>query len=395
MDQYFEQLKYLYTHPRPSWLGQIHSFLTDLTMSEIATYHARAKAEDISQNIVKRLEYADYLKFSKTMMNDEGTITYYYTKGRDPRKARGIYSINVYVRKEANFGNYYAKFWRGLHAYTEMMKSGHPFAGWALVIYTDYYTARLLELVYEYQYHKRLPKSVTLAVVEWADHRETNAEGFEQLDNALLRLLRYRGFVDFIDKPVAVRDADTIFFMRHRDFTDEDVENSEFTFWKEFAKVPQAVSVSSQKEYTNDFHIDILCNNFKVAPGSFAGFVTSKGGMTVWKELWSDCMKYYINRRHVKATDNAHIYIGKDEQFILFCVIPKIFNNIYFFHMEYTNNVQLTGRPPHGRGLRLMSPEYVKAVFADPSYHEVLKELFKGQVERYESECRPTRHNRR
>jgi hypothetical protein len=392
MDEYFEQLKYLYTRPHSSWLGQIHAYLTNLTMPEIATHYTRAKEEDRAKNVIKKLVYPDYQKFSETMMDDRGTITYYY-ESKDPRKARGVYSINVYVRKEANFGNYYSKFWRGIHAYTEMMRKGHNFTGWSLVIYTDYYTARLLELVYDYHYHKRLPTSVSLAVVEWVDHREANAENFEQLDNALLRLLRYRAFVDFPKKPVAVRDADTIFFKDYRDFTDEEVEASEFTYWREFAKQPQTFSVSSQKEYTNDFHIDILCNNFKVIPGSFAGFVSSKGDEN-WKKLWSDCMKYYINRKHVTATDNAFIYIGKDEQFLLFCVIPTLFDKIYFFHMEYTNKVQLTGYPPNGKGFRLMSPEYVKSVFADPSYHQVLKHLFKEQIERYDATCRPTRHNR-
>jgi len=388
MNTYFEHLKYLYAPPRPTWLSQIHSFLTNLTIPEIAKLHSRARQEDEAKQVVKKISYTDYQKFSETIFNDQGTITYHYQDGRDPRNARGIYSINIYVRKNANFGNYYAKFWRGLHGYTEMMRSGHPFAGWSLVIYTDYYTARLLELAYEYQYHKRLPKSVCLAVVEWEDHRETNAEGFEQLDNSLLRLIRYRALVDFSNKPVAIRDADTIFYKSHKDFTDEDVESSEFTFWREFAKVPQKFSISSQKEYTNNFHIDVLCNNFKVKPGSFAGFMSSKGGVSEWSDLWEECIKYFINRKHIRAKDNAHVYIGKDEQFILFYVIPKLFDQIYFFHMEYTDKVVLTALPPYGRGMRLMSPEYVKIVFGNPQFHEELKALFKEQLERYIATCR-------
>ena len=87
---YFEHLKYLYAQPRPTWLGQIHSFLTNLTIPEIATLHSRAREEDDAKKIVKQISYTDYNKFSESIFNDQGMITYHYEHGRDPRKARGI-----------------------------------------------------------------------------------------------------------------------------------------------------------------------------------------------------------------------------------------------------------------------------------------------------------------
>jgi hypothetical protein len=235
-----------------------------------------------------------------------------------------------------------------------------------------------------------MPHTVVMAIVEWLEKKEANPENFEHIDSAFLRCARFRAFVDFPNGPVAIRDADTIFFKYYKDFTAAHVLEAEVTFWNAFLKRPERFSISSQKEYKNQFHTDALCGNYRITPGTFAGFVNSKGGIQEWTDsglFWKECMDYIRARDHIHVSKEPQVYIGKDEQILLFRIIPKLFERIFFFHLEYTDKAELTAPPPKGLGIQLLSAKYNEIVFSEPTFAANLKSTFAKQIANYLRVC--------
>jgi hypothetical protein len=399
--KYYEHLKYLYSNPKSSWLHEHTNNLTIIPVEKIEELYNRAVAEDVTRNIQKSIMYPAYRSFFQYLdTENKGTVTYYFDEAHDPRKAKGLYSTSVYVRPHSHFKLFYSKYWKGIHCYTEMMEKDGPFASWMLVIYTDYYSARIIEIGYENYYHQRLPKTICLAIVQWEAKKEKQATQFEQIDTSFLRCARFRAFVDFHNKPVAVRDADTIYQKYYKDYTPKILREGEEAFWKNFMKLPHVFSCSTQKEYTNAFHTDVMCEKFHINPGTFAGFVNSKGNIPEWTDsgiLWKDCIDYIEARDHIRPEDkkveNSEIYyIGKDEQILLFRVMPRLFDRIYFFNMEYTSKEEITAPPPYGRNIPLMTAEYVNMAFSNKRFSENIRSLIGHQLVKYVNTCGLTKH---
>jgi hypothetical protein len=280
---------------------------------------------------------------------------------------------------------------------SEFENSKVAFKNWKVAVYTDKYTinyfknirdqivtdsVKKVEDVLEYYYWLKLythPNAIILCVTMPA-YSMNNAG--EIVEYSVIRMTRFHAFQLFPHIPVFIRDADTLFtknpsyllfktdvYTPIMPETDKEfLYKWESTFYENFrdknGEHPFCIGVNHL--YKKPWHYDP--NQDKESLGIFAGFVSSLGGIEEWGNgtLWDSCMKYieshaliininnslkknsrFIikNNKTKKITNNVtkaypsnHLtyatYIGKDEQILIFAVLPQLFSKTYFYYLD-------------------------------------------------------------
>ncbi len=313
---------------------------------------------------------------------DKGTIEY---KMNTPSQPGGVFSLSYYCRPTHVAKNDFkaqdeafakpAVYRNGIMQY--LLCTQEPeFSDWKVIIYVDEATLAaplgteegMPDLAHQREIWSTIlaHPNLVLATVRWPEYTMGDpAAAAKEVDNSLLRIFRYRAFQDFPSVPVFVRDADTLFenLINKVDMVSQ-ISKWEATLLHEMrAKAPQyQFLVASQPHYNRDWHIHPATK--KKATGCYAGLTCSLGGIEEWTsgKLWKDCLTYVRNLSHRVEKNGVYqpsdhespLYIGKDEQLLMFVIVPALFDRVYFYYMEY---IEVEGKVVKDAAIRAMGYE--------------------------------------
>ena len=254
------------------------------------------------------------------------------------------------------------------------------FKGWKLIIYLDKHSlenptfrntnntnARVQKHQQEWDKIFSHP-NVVFAVVDFPEYSVGSKGDHKTIDNAILRAFRMKAFTDFPDVPVFVRDADTLFenlikgdnMTTLAGFTIK-LALWEKTLWDNLVPLfsdpnPYRILIASQPNYHRQWHVHPETGTNTT--GCYAAITSSLGNFPEMSDgsIWRACLAYLRKTCKVLQVGSNRnpnnlskpTYIGKDEQFLSYVMIPMIFDKIYFYYFEY---IQVEG------GLVTISPE--------------------------------------
>lgn len=250
------------------------------------------------------------------------------------------------------------------------------FAGWKVLIYTDTLsleapTFKSTQAPERLEKHKKewaeieAHPNVIFGRVEWPEYAVGKAADNKTIDNAILRALRLKAFVDFPGIPVFLRDADTLFENLVKPLQTEE-QKAEFTgklaAWEstllgEIRRIfsaensPYRILIASQPHYSRQWHKHP--DTGIQTSGCYAAVTSTLGNMDAWKDgsLWRKCLAYL--RKHTKIIKDPTqgripnnltkpTYIGKDEQLLSYVVLQEASEQVYFYYLEY---ISIEGQP--------------------------------------------------
>ena len=242
------------------------------------------------------------------------------------------------------------------------------FKGWKLIIYLDKHSlenptfrntnnnnnARLQKHQQEWDKIFSHP-NVVFGVVDFPEYAVGNKGDEKTIDNAILRSFRMKAFMDFPDVPVFVRDADTLFenlikggeMTTLADFTVK-LALWEKTLWDNLVPLfsdpsPYKILIASQPNYHRQWHTHPETGTNTT--GCYAAITSSLGNFPEMTDgsIWRACLAYLRQTCKVvqvgqdRNPNNLQkpTYIGKDEQFLSYVMMPMVFDRIYFYYFEY------------------------------------------------------------
>ena len=276
----------------------------------------------------------------------EGSIEYLASR-RYAYSFSGFFSFTFYIRGEVT-PEYTTKqsnlYLLGLMTYIKILEH-EPFTNWGILIYTDEYTLdtmkkrveagpnKLPERDYEERNNLEMMKQllqnrrVIFAKVTWPSYQRNPA--VPQINGPTLRPFRSRAPFDFPDKPIFIRDADTLFegSLKYAStklayYTDEQFQAMKEEFFRDFlaweAKMLELIPTlqeylggypplvlgtgktgiwNGDPFYKRPWHSNELLG--KNAPfGIFAGFVNVTPGIDMYKtvEPWDEVVELIHDR---------------------------------------------------------------------------------------------------
>lgn len=298
--------------------------------------------------------------------DQNGTLSF---TGMNP-KGQGlsdIFSFTYYLMPKKNSTNFaknfmQTKYYQGLKAYIEMVHSPEfPFKG-GVIVYTDSFTKPILESLFPLNDYPNL----VLALVNWPYF--TNEKG--NVDQPVLRMLRYQAVDHFPTHNVHMRDADTLFvaLMKRVDFLKHvlDWETAYLQFVPKVAATGKQIILGSNEEYQPTYHDNmafpsVIANLTKLNSGKraqsnykymsyngvFAGFASVLENREGIEEFWRLCVEYALQRYYMVEDPETKELVtinylykisyadGKNERMLLYSVIPKLMSKIYFMNVDY------------------------------------------------------------
>ncbi len=343
-------------------------------------------------------------------------------------------------------------YFRGLQAYIEMVHDDAHAPSFGMIVYTNTLTATLFQKFFPLE---RYPNLI-LAIPEWPLY--TTKEG--DLENTVLTTMRYQAVEAFPNANLHMRDADTLFVSLLGNLSSKEfyelVRDWEDTYLREFLPKVEAfgkqIVLGSHEGYTLgiyhgnliypvDFTFPLNLNrNYELFPfvpslsaynwkfpyeryreifkrkfvygtgkeheghGVFAGFSSVLRNRTGIENFWAICVDYMVQRYKMTRNSisnrfhsNSHYAIGKDERMLLYGIIPKFFDTIFFMEIVYYGelpsslNKKIKTREniealKHHEKIKMASPSYFKEVplNVDPSKPYTLPAMFRRQVDEYE-----------
>jgi hypothetical protein len=312
--------------------------------------------------------------------------TFTYTKGNLP--CDGVFAFTFY-RREWPSNDYIDTLERdpyikGLGIYLDMITSENsPFSRWKMILYSDEATYALAS-----KYPLFLSEKVEFVLVSWPYY--TKMETPTQINDDILRVMRFRAFFDFPKVPVFVRDADTIFAI-----------NDFYTLQKSLATYSDEVLtwetnyLEGAKKYPNTFifgtsigYKEFWHKNARTAAeaplGALAGLQSTMPIVPCFQNesLWEECLRYIrgisirkeVNSKVTFSNEDSSLKIGKDEQILLFILRPACNKNIFYFDLDikfqriYTTKMR-----------RYFNRDYPTIIFNRGS-NTVLEELFSDNI---------------
>ena len=276
------------------------------------------------------------------------------------------------------------------------------FAGWKVLIYTDKLSLENPTFRSNQDANRAKKHSdewaqivnhpnVLFGEVDWPEYAVGSKADNKTIDNAILRALRMKALHDFPKIPVFVRDADTLFenIVKVRPIVDE-LATWESTLMKTIKQIFEKpgssykMIVASQPNYHRQWHVHPETG--VQTTGCYAAVTSTLGGIPEWADgsLWRKCLAYI--RAHTKVVTNPDgerapdnigkpTYIGKDEQLLSYVILQEIFDNVYFYYLEY---IQVEGNKIVDSSGTPFAKELIAAGFERyPSpYIDVLKEQY-------------------
>lgn len=295
----------------------------------------------------------------------EGGYVEFQKKEEGPLEAiAGVYSFTYYFRKAAlgekwapemaaniNVQNHpWLIYITGLELYTTLVKSGAPAPNWKVVVYTDQQTLDDIDESMPSPHKEKIQgiladPAVIVAKVVWPEYAPfaapvTTPE--QKVENAILRAFRLFSFVRF-NCPVFVRDADTTHSILYITNTEipkilRNMRVWETTFLEQARAKGFPLIYASELDYSKQFHKNYRLDTDFGSTGAFAGMVNYLGGIAEMRDLWQEALSYIRGVCRIVpetglSSNKNHVarYIGKDEQILLFVLLPPLMDRTFFF----------------------------------------------------------------
>ena len=302
----------------------------------------------------------------------------YMQKTKENPNVKGVFSFSFYIHSPEDITkNQYLK---GLSLYNECLRRENSvFANWKILIYTDTHTLNVLK---ENNHPFINNSGIDFVVVRWPYYQPENEN---KLNGDILRIMRFRAFFDFPTLPVFVRDADTL--MAEDDYQGKHVPNDpqliydwEKNFFEGAMSYPNTLFFGTSGEYKKYWHRNNL-KKINAPIGAFAGFQSTMPLVPCFQSesLWNECMEYTIghSQRLIEHPGEQIIYsnhssVGKDEQILLFVILPKCMENIFFFELDIFHKRMYTLN-----GVIYTSPDYPKKILERGS-NQGIKQMFQS-----------------
>lgn len=273
-----------------------------------------------------------------------------YTKGNIP--CEGVFAFTFYSRgwlpKEyVNLDSLGRDLYiKGLQMYLDVITTkDSPFSNWKILLYTDEAT---YNLALSYEYPLFLAEKIEFVVVKWPYY--TKPETPTQVNDDILRIMRFRAFFDFSTVPVFVRDADTIFAVNEygtlrKSLTafSDDVLQWETNYLNGAKNYPNTFIFGTSIGYKSFWHKNAR-TGAEAPVGAFAGLQSTMPIVPCFQDesLWVQSMEYIraisirkeVNTNVRFSNEDSSIQIGKDEQILLFILRAACHENIFYFDLD-------------------------------------------------------------
>lgn len=344
-------------------MGQVPSMSIKKIPNKVMNTRKPLITENIPQLIEKIVHLCNYPNFIK-----DGTITFL---SKIPIiDYSGLFSFVLYYRDDLN--NFFnSKYYIGLLIYAEIIHRNIFFDNYAMVIYTDENTFKILKPAFS------IYEKIIIAIVNWPKFAID-----DKIENTILRCLRFHSLEAFPNSDIFIRDADTIFpteifsinhayqmgvkgkldgneINDYRIYMIDKIGKWEETFIKKFKedesyKIIIGVNLTYIKNWhteipfeTNDyniagFYLTSSLLRYRSPAGVFAGFINFKKDRPT--DLWVYSFDYINSHYQIKNGQISNLEfersIGKDERIILFTIIAKYWSLCYFFTIYYTDDIE-------------------------------------------------------
>ncbi len=358
---------------------------------------------------------------SSSSNDTDGIVEYKRSIDEIKKESEGIFSFVYYYR---GYGNINPVYIYGLYIYMkicELLEKEGRF--WNMILYTDENTLEKVDTFYStfdftnkkhrpdihesFLFWQEIKKSnhVTFAVVHWKEYSPKKNMLF--VEDTVMRIFRFRAFVDFPEQIVFVRDADTLFMEKIENGFPEEyihlIKEWEMNVLEGQKKTGKPFLVGTSIHYGSDYHINRYTQ--MISQGAFAGFVNSLGNIPQFtnSSLWYEAIEYlrkgmkmvspYGGTTLVIENEGTKYEIGKDEQILIFVFIRELLEETYFYNlaypsMSYNGNerrkelVKEFTKQKNNKELKYVldiDPDSVKYVFSNegnPGFHSNCKEIF-------------------
>jgi len=273
----------------------------------------------------------------------------------------GIFSFNLYYQKNQSFtslSNFMkSQIVEGLRFYMNMVHDTSvkdKMNAWGIILYTDKKTYQHIRKYFPFHTHPKL----IIAVVMWPYYAEDDGG----IEVSILRCMRYQAIELFEDKPVCIRDADTIFhtvlqyYEDHKKFKREIcslIRNWELEFLQSWIPsytaeekknhslsppntrhITEDIVLGTSTGYFTEWHLDIpfpiafteaAMKKYKVkkmfsenkstllkytGKGLYAGFVNVGRDKEHISKLWLHCLNYLVKRYYMVSLPSGERLIN-------------------------------------------------------------------------------------
>ncbi len=259
----------------------------------------------------------------------------------------------------------YNPYLEGLSLYAKAIeRENSVFHNWRILLYINRYTYDKLKEASEnsseekIKLHKNTYNPFTdthtdLVIVDWP-YYDLKSKGL--VDGYIMRCMRFRAFFDYSTIPVFVRDADTIFttssiFKTTIRVNAEELYEWEKNFYHEAQKYPNTYIFGTGLGSKAPWHRNFL-KGIEAPVGAYAGFQSVIPSVPCFQteDLWQRCVGY-IHAHSYRIEKNGQISlsaenvvlnngtrrsvkVGKDEQLLLFVILPQCIQHIFFFDLD-------------------------------------------------------------
>jgi hypothetical protein len=368
-------------------MGQNQSMMIKEINGKTINTRIPLRTGNIPELIEEQVPLCNYSLFKendKENGKENRTIKFLYKKEiiekniKNIKDYSGLFSFVLYYRHSLNkFFN--SKYYIGLLIYAEIIHKNEFFKNYAMVIYTDESTFKILKPAFS------IYEKIIIAIVNWPKFAIN-----DQIEDTILRCLRFHSLEAFPNSDIFIRDADTIFpteifsinhayqmgvkgkgkvkdelgelgnkeINDYRIYMIDKIGEWEKTFIKKFNECQSKIIIGVNLEYIQDWHTEIPFetndNNiagfyltssllrYRSPTGVFAGFINFKTDRPT--DLWLYSFDYINSHYQIKNGKISNlkfkISIGKDERIILFTIIAKYWYLCYFFTIYYTDNIE-------------------------------------------------------
>lgn len=309
----------------------------------------------------------------------KGSSFFYARSSPQDPAIEGIFAFSFYIHyaDSATPENMYL---RGISMYLDAIEAKDSvFSRWKIVLYTDAFTVDILK---DLALRIATSPHVDLVIVTWPYYSQTE----RQVNGDVLRCMRLRSFFDFPDRPVFLRDADTLWAINDYATGRKTLNTQpaqllkwESTFYESAKRYPATFVLGTSLAYKQRWHHNKGGKRF--APlGAFAGFQSALPRVPCFqtKELWEEAVRYILSRSRRTAgrfsNEDDSMNIGKDEQILTFLFVPACLPSIFFFELDMYNR-----RTKATKNVSFYDPMYPTVIFERGS-NVNLKALFEEGI---------------
>lgn len=327
--------------------------------------------ENENENIAQGAPSFDYIKKVSSAANIGGVFAfslYFRDFGEDYNISEIIDHMN------------YSPYLEGLSLYAKAIeKEESVFSNWRIILYINRYTydkikeasensiqfnelynIKNLEIpiqekieIHKDTYNPLTDKNTDLVIVDWP-YYDLKSNGL--VDGYVMRCMRFRAFFDYPTIPVFVRDADTLFatssiFKTTIRMDARELYEWEKNFYLEAQKYPNTYIFGTGLGSKAPWHRNFL-EGIEAPVGAYAGFQSVIPTVPCFQteDLWQRCINYIQAHSHrvkkngkislsaenvINNNGNTHsIKVGKDEQLLLFVILPQCIQHVFFFDLD-------------------------------------------------------------